>query len=236
MFGLAKSQGRKCVSVTSWTTPKLWGLLLNASCFPAILSPIFNSLKAQKAPGESLWWCVCVGLGMCNKLWAVSRQQLSFWLSPYLILNSEATHIATKPTVTIFFLGRGVNVWALSKREFNISWLSVEYFFLGFRIIFFFSITFSSYNIRFWGFACCCFFFTIFPSVSLSHPSIHLFSSTYSIQARKGLEPIPAATVWGCQSVTEFEFIFDNVLFFLAFLSPFLFLAFFVSLRHTLAQ
>lgn len=201
--------------------------------------PYLIPLRPRKLPASP---CgdVCVGLGMCNKLWAVSRQQLSFWLSPYLILNSEATHIATKPTVTIFFLGRGVNVWALSKREFNISWFSVEYFFLGVGISFFFSITFSSYNIMFWGFACffCLFgfFFTIFPSVSLSHPSIHLFSSTYSIQARKGLEPIPAATVWGCQSVTEFEFIFDNVLFFLAFLSPFLFLAFFVSLRHTLAQ
>lgn len=137
-----------------------------------------------------------------------------------------------------FFLGRGVNVWALSKREFNISWFSVECFFRC-RNSFFFSITFSSYNIMFWGFACFFlfvwffFFLQFFHLLALSHPSIHLFSSTYSIQARKGLEPIPAATVWGCQSVTEFEFIFDNVLFFLAFLSPFLFLAFFVSLSDT---
>lgn len=71
--------------------------------------PYLIPLRPRKLPASP---CgdVCVGLGMCNKLWAVSRQQLSFWLSPYLILNSEATHIATKPTVTIFFLGWGVNV------------------------------------------------------------------------------------------------------------------------------
>lgn len=191
--------------------------------------PYLIPLRPRKLPASP---CgdVCVGLSMCNKLWAVSRQQLSFWLliSSWIVKPHTLQQNLLWP---FFSWGGGVMCeHSPTKREFYISWLSVEYFFRCQK--FFFSITFSSYNIMFWGLLGF-FFLQFFHLLALvTHPSTYFLPLSYTIQARKGLEPIPAATGWGCQSVTEFEFIFDNVLFFSGILIS-IFVSCFLRLSQT---